>query len=671
LFAALEAATLVLMNSDMVSILDLAATSVVATEPEEGRRFAPVGRFFAANVSCYGAIRDKLNGILEKKRALNHEPLCADRSLWKIPSRTMASINVSGLTSNTYGSFDWQTMVDQLIQADTIPVTNLQTKQTANQSQISTLSTIQTDLTQLQTYAQALSNSALFTARTTAVSDANWNATAANGTAAGSYAIAITRLATAANRVGGDNIASKLNATDNVVSGLTLATLPTATAVTAGTFTVNGQTITTTLDESLQSVFNDIHTATGNAVTATYDHTTDTITLANTNPLDTSEIALGAVNDSSNFLQVMKLANNGLNSVTSSSPLGAVALNVPLAQAGLRSSITAVDPVTHDGSFTINGVPISYNLDNDSLSTVLARINSSTAGVTASYNNDTGRVILTNNSTGDVGLGANETAGGLLDALGLTGASTLQHGQNALFSVNGGPAVSSASNTLSAKALGVTGLSVTATTATTQTVTVAVDTASMETAIQNFASQYNTVQSEISKDTSITTGSDGKVTAAVLSNDQDVSNWASNLESRIFATVPGLSGAVTQLANLGLDFDSSGQLIIKDSTKLNDALTNHGTDVAAYFTQASTGMAANVNTYLNQLLFPTGGLAALSDSLVSDNTDIAAQITTLQAQLDRERMSLTTAFEAMQSAQTLAQSQLSYLNAMTNLNKNG
>jgi flagellar hook-associated protein 2 len=597
--------------------------------------------------------------------------------LWKIPLRIMATstsaINVSSITGGTYGSFDWQTMVTELIQADSAPVTALQAKETTNQSQITALSTLQTDFTQLQTDIQALTIPSLFTSRTVSTSDPSWNATAASGTAAGTYSIAITHLATAASRVGSQNIASPLSSSSNV-EGLTLATLPTATPITAGTFTVNGQPVTIALTDSLQDVFDKIYTATGGAVTASYVPGSDKIKLTNTNPANTSEIVLGAVNDSSNFLQATQLANNGTTTVISANPLGAVGLDVPLAQANLSSSITAVDG-SGNGSFTINGVSIAYNINTDSLATVMSRINASSAGVTASYNPATNNVILANNSTGDIGLGANDVATsgqvGLLGALGLTSASTLQHGQNALFTVNGGPAISSASNTLSATTLGITGLTVTAGTPTTQTITVAPDTTSMTNAIQAFVTDYNTVQSAISTDTTITTGSNGQPQTAVLSSDQDVAGWASQLESLIFATVPGLSGTVTQLANLGLDFDSTGQLSLANSSKLQDALTNHGADVAAYFTQSSTGIANSVNSYLDTLLSPTGALAQKNSTLVSTDNDINTQITTLQAQLTQEQANLTTEFEAMQAAQTTAQSQLNYLNAVANLQKAG
>ena len=61
----------------------------------------------------------------------------------------------------------------------------------------------------------------------------------------------------------------------------------------------------------------------------------------------------------------------------------------------------------------------------------------------------------------------------------------------------------------------------------------------------------------------------------------------------------------------------------------------------------------------------------INNALVSNDTDLATQITTLQAQLTQEQTTLTTAFEAMQAAQTTAQSQLNYLNAVANLQKSG
>ena len=129
----------------------------------------------------------------------------------------------------TYGSFDWQTMVTELIQADSTPLTDLQAKETTNQSQI-TRSVDPQD--RISPNCKPTSRRSPFPAvhrpHHFRHSTPSWNATAASGTAAGTYSIDVTHLATAASQVGSQNIAAGLSSTSNV-DGLTLATLPTAT----------------------------------------------------------------------------------------------------------------------------------------------------------------------------------------------------------------------------------------------------------------------------------------------------------------------------------------------------------------------------------------------------------------------------------------------------------
>src|SRR6185503_19385116 len=117
---------------------------------------------------------------------------------------------------------------------------------------------------------------------------------------------------------GATNIGSPISST-NDVSGIVLSSAGFSTAVTAGRFTVNGQQITIETTNSLQDVFMAIETATGGNVTASYDSTTDSITLSSA-----GQIVLGSATDTSNFLRVAKLYNNGTGTITSSGSLGGV-----------------------------------------------------------------------------------------------------------------------------------------------------------------------------------------------------------------------------------------------------------------------------------------------------------------------------------------------------------
>ena len=163
---------------------------------------------------------------------------------------------------------------------------------------------------------------------------------------------------------------------------LTVANMRTAEPITAGTFTVNGQPITITTSESLQDVFNAISSAVP-TVTASYDSTPtdpnfDKITLSSSS----GNVVLGAANDTSNFLQALGLNNNQSPTVTSTAALGSLQLSNPIASAGINTALTGQDS-SGNGTFTINGVSISYNTAKDSLSTLMARIDNLGAGVTA------------------------------------------------------------------------------------------------------------------------------------------------------------------------------------------------------------------------------------------------------------------------------------------------
>jgi len=565
----------------------------------------------------------------------------------------MAGISISGLIS---GSFDWKSVVDQLIQIESTPIARLQTEEAKNIDRLASLSTLQSRLTELQTASKALAADGLFSSRTASSSTtgSNWTTTAASGATNGSYNIDVTQLATATRLTGTSAISAGIAAADDV-TGVTLASMATSTAITAGTFTVNGKQVTIELTDSLDAAFGKISTATGGTVTASYSALTDKITLASNNG---SEVILGAANDTSNFLSALRLSNNGATSVSSATTLGSSALTLPLADSRLRGAITAVDE-TGAGSFSINGVAIDFNVTTDSLSTVLARITASDAGVTASYDSSSDRVILANKTTGDVGLGISEDPNGLLAALGLNTGATLARGKDAQFSVNSGPTLSSHSNTLDEDVLGISGLTVQAGSTGAQLVTVKADTTSMNTAIQSFITKFNAVQSYIDSQTKITKTPDGKVSAALLADNREVQTWASQLRSLAFGQVSGLSGTIERLSGMGIDFSSfDSTLSVRSQSQLDLALSTKGEEVAAFFNTATTGFAAKFDDFLTaKLTASTGPLATLMSSINRQNASIDKQILTLNLRLVNQRELLTSAFLSMQNAQSAAQQQ--------------
>lgn len=574
---------------------------------------------------------------------------------WAPPFMSTA-FQVAGLASN----FDWKTFVDQLMDVQHAPADRLANEKARNNQKVTLLAEFGSRITALETAVTTLGASGTFGART-AVSDttaSTWLTSAATGTMVGAYKIAVSQLATAAHRDGAANIGTRLSATSDV-SLLTLADLPIGSAVTAGKFIVNGATIDVELTDSLQDILTAITTETGGNVTATYDPTADKIVLTGYDDpdpgIDPIEVVLGAANDTSNFLAAMKLGNNGTAGVESSGRLGTVKTSASLASANLTTAITAVDGLGA-GSFIINGVTIDYNVNDDSLSGILTRINQSGAGVTAKYDAASDQVSLTNNTTGDIGIAISEAAGGLLGALGLTGGGTLVHGDNAEFKLNDGvETLSSLSNNLTATAHGVTGLSVTVNSLGTQTIDVASDGAGMRAKVADFIAKFNSVQSFIEGATKVSTDSKGKVTAALLADNREIQAWGTSLRSTAFAAVSGISGTIARLENLGIDFTSgTNELEIADSAKLDAALRDAPEAVETFFDTATTGFVDKISE-----LIASGETQTTTQrtNLNTYNTSLDAQIADIERRLDQQREIMESAFINMEMAQSTLKSQ--------------
>lgn len=572
----------------------------------------------------------------------------------------MAGLQLTGLASG----FDWKSLVDNLMELERTPITRLQAEKTINDRKVTALSGLGTKLAELKTASDALKASGLFNGRSAAstTTNSNWLAIAGPGTATGNYTFNILELATSSRRAGASDVGSGIAATADV-SGVTLATLPTSTAVRAGTFAVNGNAVTIDLTDSLADVFNKISTATGGAVTAAYNPTTDRIELNSP-----SEIVLGAANDTSNFLSATRLANNGTGAISSTTALGTTQLTRPLVDARLKNAITAVDG-TGAGSFSINGVSISYNVNTDSLSTILGKINGSSAGVTASFDSMNDRVVLTNKTTGDTGLAVSEASGGLLDALGLTGSSTLERGRNARYTVNGGPELTSAGNTLDADSHGIEGLAVTARSQTSETIAVTANTEAMRKGIDDFIAKFNAVQTYIDEQTKITT-SNGKVTAALLSSNREIQDWARTLRTSAFGSISGLDGTIKRLEDLGIDFTSgTSNLTVKDGAKLDTALQKNAGDIERFFNLETTGFSAKFGAFIDNTIGLTGtggALGSQTTALNNNSKGIDDQIAAIERQLAQRRSLLEASFIAMETAQAqLQQMQAQLANAFS------
>ncbi|MEZ5277737.1 MAG: flagellar filament capping protein FliD [Opitutaceae bacterium] len=566
-------------------------------------------------------------------------------------------LSLSGLASG----FDWKTVVDQLIAVERVPQNRVRSEKSQNTTELGALADLKTRLTELQDTAKGLNESALYDRRATSLSneDLNWTAGAADGTPAGTYSFSVEQVATRTLRSGAANVGGSISANSDV-SGLLLSNLRMGTEITDGRFHINGEAVDVELTDTLQDIFDKIATATNGQVSASYDQATDRITLSGT-----GEVVLGGGNDTSNFLFATQLYNNGTGNVTSSAPLGTVDLDQPIATSGLLP-VTAVD-ADGNGRFFVNGTEITFNVNTDSVRTLMSRINTSEAGATIRYDSRDDRFIMENAITGDRGLVLTEDAGGLLDSLGLLAGSSLTRGRNAEVRVNGGPVLIAADNTFDETLHGIKGLSVTAQTEGTQTVTVTSDTEDLKAQVNDFIAKYNGVQAYIEAQTAITIGEDGKVTTSTLTSNREVDEIGRRLRSLVFGDGSALAGAIRRLDDIGIGFASEGTTLeIRDQATLDNALAGQLDLVKTLFSDSTGGLAKRLDTFIGNITATDGTLDTQIKTIEKENRSLDEQIAAIERRLTQQREALTASFIRMEEAQSSMNSQLQALNNAIN-----
>ena len=558
---------------------------------------------------------------------------------------------LSGLASG----FDWKSIVDQLIEVSRAPQNRMRTEKTANASKSNAInelkglvSTFKSSLTSL------VSEEALFKKSSTFKDTAtNWTASAAKETPAGEYKFNLLTTATASKLTGSGDLVADID-TSAPISGISVGR-----TLKAGFFTVNGQKITIATTDSLDDIFGKILGQTG--VVASYSG--DQIHLSSGAP-----ISLGAANDTSNFLQAMRLSGSGVVNVsfyevTTTAP----GLSSPKTNVALNSSgLSGLTPLTAgvEETLVINGESISYS-SSDTIQGVLNRINSSSAGVTAIYDLAAGQFSLTSKSTGNVGITVADTGSGTLGAaMGLLG-QTATLGEDATFTINGGGVLSSRSNILDETAHGIEGLSVTANKIGEQTLTVAGDFTAAKDSLNDFISKYNAVQNAIEKYTKVTVTGD-KVSSAVLAGNRELSTLSRSLRTMLYQSSAGITGSVQRLSDLGINFSGIEPTIsLTKSTDLESKLATAADDIAEYFSTSGTGLLDRIDTILSGYVSDSGaaagGFKAQLDSITKQNTSLDKQIEDVERRLASQRSLLENSFIAMERAQSGFQQQSSYL----------
>lgn len=564
-------------------------------------------------------------------------------------------LGLSGLASG----FDWRTLVNQLADVERSPQKRLRAEQGTLFNRNNAFGSIKTQLSVLKNRTDNLSSNDVLQARKATTSDSTvLSATASAGAASGTYAFNVTQLATASKTAGTLGVGANLYPTNVVTSG-TLASKGFNPPISAGTITVDGKQITIdpTVD-TLKDVFDRIDAASSGNIQGSYDATTDTITLKRVGSSD--PLVVGSATDTSNFLSVARLSNNGTSELTSPSNLGSITPANTLSLANFQTAVS--DGGAGAGAFKINGVSIAFNASSDSVQNLMDRINASAAGVSMSYDRVNDQFTLTNKVTGNLGVAVQDVTGNFLAAAGLATGSTFIAGNDALYTINGGSVLSSHSNTLTEETTGIEGLSIALLKTGASTLSLASDSSAIKGAIKNFIEDYNRAQSTIDSLTSSSTDSAGKVTRSTLAGDTDANEIASKLRAISYNQSTGLTGTLNSLAKIGIDTNGdSDQLTLNDETALDDAIANHLSELKTLFNDPDKGIATQLNAYLEKMIGDDGAVITKQDALTKQSSEIDIQVTDLEKRVQSNRQRLIDGFVQMETAQQTINQQLKFL----------
>lgn len=295
-------------------------------------------------------------------------------------------------------------------------------------------------------------------------------------------------------------------------------------------------------------------------------------------------------------------------------------------------------------AISINGgtaVNVTIDGGNNTLAGIRQAINDAGAGVTATIINDgtTNRLVLSSKTSGSVGaISVTVTDGGSggthpLSDLDSTNLVQTQAADDANVTING-IAITRSSNTITDAIEGVTLTLTKGTLANpgTATLTVARDTAATTAAVASFVKAYNDSVGLLKTNSSFDAASKK---GAALSGDATVRSLQSQLSALVRTNVTGIAGGISSLSDIGISVQVDGTLAT-DSTKLAAALADPGKDVAALFSQTTSGnegIAVRFTTSLEAIVGFGGTIAARTDGIGISIKDITSNRDLLNGRL--------------------------------------
>lgn len=368
--------------------------------------------------------------------------------------------------------------------------------------------------------------------------------------------------------------------------------------------------LATLLEDAMQSGYVESSTAAGKAgfsldgtETVTFDYhgssfTTAALAAAAAGVTDLSAVAadlqakmnaeIGAAGSVTVSVLDAVGAGNARFIVTDDSPTGGGSMSFGFTATPAALRLQGSEGAAAGGAFKVNGVAISYDKYSDTLNTVISRVNSSAANVTAQYDAMLDRLVITSKATGGATVLLEDVGGNFLSAAMIDDEAGQALGVNARFSIDdvgGGAVLTSDTNVVSTVVPGLT-LTLSSVSETDTlgayvptTVTVAADTEAAVSAVNSFVSSYNAVLQSLATYASYDPETK---TAGTLNGNSAVRAIVRNMRSLVGGTAEGLAESPRTLMDVGISFGAGGTLTV-DTEDLRAALRENPERVSQLF----------------------------------------------------------------------------------------
>jgi flagellar hook-associated protein 2 len=413
--------------------------------------------------------------------------------------------------------------------------------------------------------------------------------------------------------------------------------------------------------------------------------------ITNDQAVDNKKISI--YNDLSTKLTALKTANDDLSSAltwidtqsvestdatkftvsrTGGAPPGGYDVSVDQLASAERQTWTYASP-SADGQMVIN------NADGTQRATVALRAGATVDDAISAINSSPTGGLYAVNVNGSIVLSAKTTGDSSGFSIAGDGAGTQTDrvaGTNARLTING-TSYERQSNTITDALPGVQFVLKGKTPAgTTEGLTVGSpgpDKTAITTKVKAFVTAYNDVvtasRSALTEKPVLNATTDDDIVAGSLFGDSGLNNMLSSFRSAVGAAVPGLSGTLRSLADIGISTgvsnasgtisqDSLDGKLSLDETKLSTALDANPLAVRNLLggTAGVNGFAQQFRTALRSYQGSAGLIQSRITSTNSDLSDLAAKLTNFDARMDSKQQLLEKQFTAMETAMAQSQS---------------